>query len=461
MKYAAVVRIFTTSQAPDYDSPWQSEMPSNSTGSGVVIGPGRILTGAHVVANATFVQVQKVSDPDKAIARVVAVCHDADLALLQVDTPDFMRGIGPLAELGDLPDLRDRVHVVGYPVGGEEISVTEGVVSRVEVQRYSHSQRVLLAITVDAAINSGNSGGPVYKDGKIVGIAFQALQDAENIGELVPTTLISKFLEAAERGITASRLPGLGIGYQTLENPALRRRVGLREGDSGVLVTLVEYGGSAWGHLEKGDALLSIDGNAIANNGTIRYRNRFRTSLRAVLGDHHVGEQLKMQVLRRGEVHDLSVELVAYDSLVPLNRYDIDPTYLVYAGLVFQPLTRDFLLTWKKWRDAPVEFRNLYRLGIRTPERQEVVILTQVLADAINVGYEHLYLEAVVDVNGRTPRSMREFVEWLDSAEGLVELTMSSHGVIALDADAARASQKRICNRYHIQRARSADLESA
>src|ERR1044071_4415273 len=109
---AAVVRVFATTQDPDYDAPWQNRTPSSSTGSGVVIAPGRILTGAHVIANATFVQIQKISDPVKTVARVIGVCHDADLALLGVDDRHFMEGIEP-AKLGELPDLRDRVAVVG------------------------------------------------------------------------------------------------------------------------------------------------------------------------------------------------------------------------------------------------------------------------------------------------------------------------------------------------------------
>ena len=139
MAYPEVVRVFATSQDPDFDGPWQARTPSNSTGSAVVIGPGLLLTGAHVVANATFLQIQKLSHPDKAIARVKAVSHDCDLALLEVvEPPDFLDDIEP-AEVGAMPKLRDEVAVVGYPVGGEEISITEGVVSRIEVQRYSHS----------------------------------------------------------------------------------------------------------------------------------------------------------------------------------------------------------------------------------------------------------------------------------------------------------------------------------
>ena len=111
------------------------------------------------------------------------MCHECDLALLRVDPESvaFLSDV-PAAELGGsdfLPDLRDKVSVVGFPVGGDEVSITDGVVSRVEMQSYSHSARTLLAITVDAAVNSGNSGGPVFSDDIILGIAVQVLNDPQ------------------------------------------------------------------------------------------------------------------------------------------------------------------------------------------------------------------------------------------------------------------------------------------
>src|SRR4029079_8675436 len=116
-----------------------------------------------------------------------------------VDPPGFLDDIQP-AELGPMPRLRDEVAVVGYPVGGEEISITEGVVSRIEVQRYSHSQRHLLAVTVDAAINADNSVGQECGDAKVVSIEFQSLTGVNNIGEMVPPPIIRAFLAGVEKG---------------------------------------------------------------------------------------------------------------------------------------------------------------------------------------------------------------------------------------------------------------------
>jgi S1-C subfamily serine protease len=459
--YPEVIRVFATSQDPDFDGPWQARTPSNSTGSAVVIGPGLLLTGAHVVANATFLQVQKPSHPDKAIARVKAVSHDCDLALLEVVEPaDFLADIEP-AEVGEMPRLRDEVAVVGYPVGGEEISITEGVVSRIEVQRYSHSQRHLLAVTVDAAINAGNSGGPVFGDGKVVGIAFQKLTGVDNIGEMVPPPVIRAFLDGVELA-KRPEIPALGITTQNLENPLLRKQLGLGVQEHGVVVLHVDHAGSADGVLEPRDVITKIDGLQIANNGTVQYMGRYRTRYDVVLGHRYIGDTIKLDIRRDGRAKQVEVELKRWQPLVPRSRYDQPPQYFVYGGLVFQTLTRDYLTTWDKWwNKAPKEFLNYYYLGYRSPTQHEVVILTQILADEINVGYAHLYNEAIATIHGRAPLDMIDFVQTLSNAHGVVEITTTSGGIIMLDADEVRKAQPRILARYHIPRDRTPGLPGA
>lgn len=458
MSYPQVVRVYSTYQDPDYECPWQSVAPRGSTGSGVIVGPRRILTGAHVVANATFVQVQKQDDPTKVPARVLAISHDCDLALLELDDPAATAGIKP-ARIGELPRLREAVQVVGYPIGGEEVSITEGVVSRIEVQRYEHSQRHLLAVTVDAAINEGNSGGPVFARGKVVGIAFQALPEAENIGEMVPAPIIERFLHGVKNG-EDPQVPGIGITTQPLENPALRAHLGMRPQHSGVLVTAVQFGSSAWGQLHAGDVLMELDGLRIADNGTVRYRGRYRCQFDAVIGDHHCGDVVTAKVLRAGRVVTLRLSMQPMAWLVPRTEFDRRPMWFLYGGLVFQRLTAEFLRIWGEhwWDKAPKELLHLYYSGLRKPEQREVVVLAQVLADAVNVGYEPFTNDVVAEVNGHRPVDMHDFVARMDAASGEVVLKLSSGATVLLAVQAAKASLPRILRQYHVPGDRSPDL---
>lgn len=199
----------------------------------------QVLTAAHVVANSTYMEIQLPGSPDKIPARVVSVAHETDLALVEVDTG--FAGVEPLvlADPDVLPRLRDKVYVLGFPVGGNDLSITEGVVSRIEVQSYSHSNARVLAATVDAAINSGNSGGPVVSQttGEVVGIAFQgyAGSDVENQGHLVPAPLIGRFMASVAAGLSpdAAGLPGLGVHLQHLQSPSARSELKMKAHHTG------------------------------------------------------------------------------------------------------------------------------------------------------------------------------------------------------------------------------------
>jgi hypothetical protein len=178
-----------------------------------------------------------------------------------------------------------------------------------------------------------------------------------------------------------------------------------------------------------------------------------------VLGHRYIGDKIELEIKRDGVTRPLTIELKRWTPLVARSRYDQAPQYFVYGGLVFQTLTRDYLTTWDKWwNKAPKEFLNYYYLGFRTAEQHEVVILTQILADEINVGYGHLYNEAVATLNGKCPRDMEDFVARLSAAHGVVEITTTSGGMIMLDADEVRKSTGKILTRYHIPRDRTPGL---
>ena len=199
VKTDSLVKVFVNKNSMDYLNPWQSHGGQMVTGSGCIIAGNRILTNAHVVNDHTFIQVRRESDPEKYVATVEAIGQDYDLALLRVEDPEFFRGVSPM-EFGELPNLQDAVTVFGYPMGGEQLSITAGVVSRIEVVPYAQSGRELLSIQIDAAINPGNSGGPVLKGDQIVGVAMQELPSSQNIGYMIPVPVIAHFLEDVRRG---------------------------------------------------------------------------------------------------------------------------------------------------------------------------------------------------------------------------------------------------------------------
>lgn len=221
------------------------------------------------------VKVKRRGDDRKFLARVLAIGTECDIALLTVDDDEFWAGMQSI-KLGSLPTLQDSVYVVGYPIGGDTISVTSGVVSRIEVTAYAHGNTELLTAQIDAAINSGNSGGPVFSDqGYCVGIAFQSYagSDAENIGYVIPTPVIEHFLDDYTRNGTFTGFPALGIQWQRMESESLRMACGMKEGQKGVLVRTVQPISHASGVLKPDDILMKFDEVQVACDGTVPFRS--------------------------------------------------------------------------------------------------------------------------------------------------------------------------------------------
>lgn len=204
----AVIKVFATHTEPNFSLPWQRKRQVASTSSGFIIAGRRILTNAHSVEHSTQVKVKHRGSDAKYVAKVLAIGAECDLALLTVDDDAFWEGVTPIA-LGKLPRLQDSVTVVGFPIGGDTISVTAGVVSRIEMTPYAHSSCDLLGVQIDAAINAGNSGGPCFDDkGTCIGVAFQSLksEDADGIGYIVPVAVVEHFLSG-----TCGALPLLQV----------------------------------------------------------------------------------------------------------------------------------------------------------------------------------------------------------------------------------------------------------
>jgi len=400
-RFDAIVRVEVSALVPDYRTPWNAGSPAGGSGSGFFIGDKRFLTNAHVVSNATRVLVRRLNDPSPHFARVVHVAHDCDLAMVELVDGKAFEDVEAL-ELGGIPGLDSEVLAVGYPIGGERLSVTRGVVSRIDFQSYSHSAvDQHLAIQIDAAINPGNSGGPVLQDGKVVGVAFQGFTGAvaQNVGYMIPTPVVERFLKDVEDG-SYDRYVDLAISEFPIQNPAQRRALGLEDDGVGVYVARVNAAGSAAGVIEEGDVLLSIDGNPVLNNGLIRLDGEL-VNLNEVVERMFADDEVKVELWRGGELVERVVTLKPFEPyLINANQYDVRPQYTVVAGLLFQPLDRNLVAahglsspTVRHWFDNFVG-DDLYL------ERRQPVILTTILPDEINSGIQGFDKSLVDSING-------------------------------------------------------------
>ena len=461
---SALVKIYTSSQTPNFARPWNPGTIDSSTGSGCVITEKRILTNAHVVSDQTFVQVRRNGQTDKHVARVLFVSHEADLAVLTVDDPQFFQGVKPL-EVGALPTMRQEVSVLGFPAGGDTLSVTRGVVSRIEHQSYVHSGRYLLAGQIDAAINPGNSGGPVTDGTRLVGVAMQKIPNLDNVAYMIPQPVIDRFLQDVSDG-RYDGVPKLGVRWQSLENPALKRRYDVSGELTGVLVTGIYPGSPAAELLRENDVLLSVDGHRIANDGTVEFRSDERTAFAYYIDNRQAGQEVAVSFLRQGQVRSGNLVLrwlPGAGELIREQQYDSRPPYFIFGGVTFVPLTRNYLHAFgPEWyRDAPDAL--LAAQGVLPADAgEQVVVIAQVLPADVNEGYHHVRSEIVRQVDGVKPRDLRHLVELLEGGESeFVAITHGAGRQLVLDRALARATNVKILQQYQIESDRSAELSAA
>ncbi len=451
----AIVKIYTVSKVSNYLSPWSTSIQS-STGSGAIIEGGYILTNAHVVANQSFLEVQRYGERKRYIAKVYAVSHQADLALLKVEDNKFSLGVTPLT-FGSLPEMEQKIVVYGYPMGGSTLSATIGVVSRVEHHTYAHSGEVFLAVQVDAAVNPGNSGGPALSDGKIVGVVMQVITKSQNIGYLVPISMVKHFIEDMKDG-TYDGFAELGIGTQKLENPAMRRYYGLDENISGKLIDKIVYNSSMKSILKEGDIITAIDGHNIENDGTAEFRENEYTDYNYYVDVHQMGESIKLNIIR--DKKPMQVEGVLKNRaddilLVDTTQFDVMPTYFVFGGYVFSTLTRNLIRATKRNRLKMSSLASKWQ----TEEKDEAVVLLKVLASDISRGDNNFGMWSIDKVNGKAFNNFSEFYKVVvDTKEPYIVLEDNEGVKVIIDKNEALEKQSELLKKYNIEYDRSEDL---
>jgi len=460
----AIVKVYSVSDPPDYLNPWNMMGPSSVTGSGAIIEGNRILTNAHVVSDLTFLQVRRYGDTQRYPARLLAISHQCDLALITVDDPNFFQGIDPLS-IGTLPATNQEVLVYGFPMGGDTLSITKGVVSRIEHQPYVHSSIALLAGQIDAAINPGNSGGPVIVDGKIVGVVMQGIPSSQNIGYMVPAPIIQHFFEDISDG-KLDGFPNLGVYMQYMENPDIREKYAMPENTTGVLVNQVIPGSSADKLIRPGDVILAIDNSPVANDGTVEFRAKERTNLAYIVQNHQIGDDLSLKIMRDGNVQNLLIKLSSsYEKnwLIPYEQYETLPTYFIYGGLVFSPLSINLFNIWgSNWfNNAPKELVALLAKNIPKVEGEQVVILLRVLPASVNDGYQNFAPWIVKKVNGKEIINMKDLVKTIENDESsqFIILENDTSQQIVLNREKVKQANPQILAIYKIREDRSLDLQ--
>jgi S1-C subfamily serine protease len=426
---ASVVKVFSTVRPPDPFKPWTKEPADEISGSGVIIEGRRILTNAHVVMYASQVQVQANETGDKVSATVVAIAPGIDLALLKLDDEKVFETHGPLRRAPDMPDVKDAVMAYGFPAGGSNLSITKGIVSRIEFATYNRPVSGL-RIQIDAAINHGNSGGPAVVGDKMIGLAFSTLGGTQNIGYIIPNEEIELFLKDIADG-TYDGKPALFEDLQTLENPALRAFLKLPASVQGIVVhePNTRLGPSL---LKAWDVITKIGDTPIDDQGMVQVGANLRIRFQYLVQRIAKNGKVPLTVVRAGKSLTLQIPVSPQFPMLIPDRPGEYPPYFIYGPLVFSSATSNLLGGLREFGgnglfSSPLVTRMLAPPAF--PGEELVVVPSPFLPHKLAQGYGSPAGEVIRSVNGIAIKNLRHLVEVLrDNRQEFLTFEGAQHG---------------------------------
>ena len=459
----SVVKIHATLRDPDFVRPWTKESPHEVSGSGVILAGKRILTNAHVVAYASQVFVQANQSTERVPAKVKVFVPGLDMAIVEVDNGAFFDQRPPLPLADNLPAMKQTVNVYGYPVGGEQLSITQGVVSRIEYRGIAYGSAAV-RIQIDAALNPGNSGGPAVSDGKLIGLVFSKYTAGDNIGYLLAAEEIKMLLKALEKGPYPGKLQ-LRDEMATTENEALRAKLGL-EKEAGVLV-VEPFSDKADYPLKRWDVLMKIGDQPLDSQGNVKVLDELRLNYQYFVPKLAHDGFVKLMIFRDRKTMEVKVPVRASTDLVMPRLLGKYPRYFIHGPMVFTQATQDLAVriaaspmgaTYTTYYKSPIVPRLLDQPAFAG---EEIVILTHLLPHKTSKGYSPPGFSPVGRVNGTKVRNLAHLVELLRDAKGdflVVELLGPIEPLVFRRAEVQQATEEILADEG-IRKQYSDDLE--
>lgn len=438
----SVVRVNSTNQAYDFFRPWQKKNPFVRHGLGAVLDGNRVLVTAELVANHNYIDLEKAESGEKTQAKVLCVDYESNLALLApvtsaADDPaatggqDFLAGLKPLEVATDAA-VGDRVNVLQLESNDALVS-TPGPITTVEVGRYQleNTRFLLYKLSLPLQFREGSFTAPVIdKGGRLAGLLMRYDPRSQTV-DVLPGPVIAHFLkDFADRGDDGARyagFPAAGLEYSPTRDPQLRTYAKLpaEANNRGIYVTHVDpRGAAAAAGLKPGDVILEVAGQSIDQDGNYLEPIYGRLALSHLLTTKsYVGQTVPVRFVRDGAEQSAEMTLThrpPQDYVSEPYVVDRPPRYVVAGGLIFEELSRQYLKEWGgDWqKQAPqrLVYLDRYQSGLEKNGRRRVVLLSQVLPAASNIGYEDLSYLIVKAINGQPLASLDDVPRLLAQA---------------------------------------------
>ena len=449
----AVVTIEVTRTQFDFLQPW-SRRVSQATKNGTIIDDRQILTTADHLSNHTLIRLQK-GRGRWFQGQVTWIDYHANLATITCAEDAFWEGTRE-AELAKVTPRRGSAQVVRWRNGileSRNVDISRLVVKRGKLTFMDHLQ-----LELNSDMQGIGWAEAVVQEGKLIGISSS--KDDQTI-TCVPSSFILSRLADREDGVYE------GLGYfsfvwQTAENPDTLAYLGQEGEPRGVIVIEVRTNDTTV--LRPRDVILEIDGFEIDVQGDYDdpdYGNLLLENLAS--RTKKAGDIVKIKIVRDGQEKTVDYILPKAEygvQLVPLAVPDREPEYFITGGLVFQPLTVPYLQSWGADWNRKAPFRLSYATRQEaTPEEPSLIVLSLILPDPVNIGYQDLRYLVVDKFNGRTVRRLEDLVAAKEQPRDGFHLIEFREGDslrrMILDAAEIDAATLRVLERYGIPKDRT------
>ena len=449
----SVVTLEVSRKQYDYYQPW-TRKTSRAQKTGMVLDDHQILTTADELFDRTLVRLQKGGRGRWWTGEVIWIDYYANLALVTTAEEDFWRDLKPVALGGVIPE-DGSLQILRWREGNFETR-------RAEFSQFTVREGQLAAVNqpvleADSDILNAGWGEIMTANSHPVGIV--SVQDGR-MCTAIPATFIQNILDARKQ----NHYRGLGyfhFFWQGSQNPASATRLKLTgEPRGAIVISVPKRPDGAEQVIQKQDIILNIDGFDLDIQGDYmdpEYGNLMLENL--ATRNKWAGDDVKMVIWRNGQLTNAVYRLPKFDysvALVPAATYDQDPEYAIVGGLVFQPLTDSYLQSWgTDWRRRAPFRLNYYHNEEPTADRPALVLMSQVLPDAFNIGYQEQRGLVVDKINGQPISRLAQVREALEKPVNgfhIIELAQSDslRRIVIAAGEREKQATARVLQRYGI-----------
>jgi hypothetical protein len=450
----SIVTLEVSRKEYDYYQPW-GKRTQRLQKTGIVLENNQILTTADELFDRTMIRLQKGGRGQWYVGDLVWIDYHANLALVTSKQLDFWTDLKPAKFGTDLPS-DGSLQILRWREGNLESRRAEfGQYTEREGQLSSINQLVLEA---SSEIQGAGWSEPLVADSHIVGLL--RAQDGRTC-MAIPTSFLQPVLDARKQG----KYRGLGFFHfvwQRTSNPATLESLQLDGPPRGVVIVHVpERPDHEPNVLKPKDIILQIDGFDIDVEGDYLDPEYGHVMLENLASRRKwAGDSVEIKLWRDGKPMTVNYEIPRFrfgDALVPHATYDQEPEFLILGGLVFQPLTDPYLQSWgPEWkRRAPYRLR-YYGQQPPTANRPALILLSQVLPDPYNIGYQEVKFLVVDKINGQPVRRLTDVQSALKSPQNGFHIIDMVEGdslrrIVVSAGDAETQATQRVLKRYGIE----------